>query len=47
MLDKLYESAACEKEKLVTKGAAHGESSMKEPDTYYEKVSGFIAKYLN
>ncbi|HOD93385.1 MAG TPA: alpha/beta hydrolase [Clostridia bacterium] len=47
MLDKLYESAACEKEKLVIKGAAHGESSMKEPDTYYEKVSGFIAKYLN
>lgn len=46
MLDQLYSNASCEKDKLVIHNAAHGESSAKEPDTYYEKVSGFIAKYL-
>ncbi len=47
MLNILYENASCEKDYLVIKGAVHGEASAKEPDTYYEKVSGFIDKYIN
>ena len=47
MLNILYENASCEKDYLVIKEAVHGEASAKEPDTYYEKVSGFIDKYIN
>ncbi|MFA5340380.1 MAG: alpha/beta hydrolase [Clostridia bacterium] len=46
MLDRLYDNASCQKDKLVIRNAIHGESSSKEPDTYYEKVSGFIANYI-
>lgn len=47
MLDTLYENAACEKDKLVIPGAAHGEASSKDSDTYNKKVSEFIKKYIN
>jgi len=45
MLDKVYEAAACEKEKLTFPGAAHGESQY-QTEKYYGAVKRFIEKYL-
>jgi len=45
MLDKVYEAAACEKEKLSFPGAGHGESSY-QPEIYYPAIKRFIGKYL-
>ena len=46
MLDKVYEAAASEKEKLVVKGAEHGQSSAVNPEIYWSTVDNFIARYL-
>ncbi|MBR3133137.1 MAG: alpha/beta hydrolase [Clostridia bacterium] len=46
MLDKVYDAASCEKEKLVIEGAGHTESSTKNPELYWKTVDDFIAKYL-
>lgn len=46
MLDKVYQAANCEKEKLVIKGAAHVASSGVNPDLYWKTIDGFIEKYI-
>ena len=47
MLDKVYEAAACEKEKLIIEGATHGQSSAVNPEKYWSTVDNFIEKYLD
>ena len=47
MLETVYETACCEKEKLIVKGATHGLSSATEPELYWNTVNRFIDKYLN
>ncbi|MFA7672436.1 MAG: alpha/beta hydrolase [Clostridia bacterium] len=46
MLDELYSSASCEKDILIVPGAAHGESAAREPQMYWNKVWGFVNKYI-
>ena len=46
MLDKLYESANCKKEKLVIKNAGHAEAQWIEPEKYWHTVRKFIKKYI-
>ena len=45
MAKKLYATANCEKELLVTKGANHEMSALMYPDLYWGKVWKFIEKY--
>jgi len=45
MLDRVYEAAACEKERITFPGAGHGESA-NQPERYYGAVKAFIEKYL-
>lgn len=47
MLDKIYDAAACEKEKYVVEGAGHAVSAMVAGDAYGEKVEKFVNKYIN
>lgn len=46
MLDKVYASANCPKEKLVINGAGHVGSSSKNPKLYWSTVENFLAKYV-
>lgn len=46
MLDKIYENAACEKEKLEIEEAGHGESSEINPEKYWGTIRRFIEKYI-
>lgn len=46
MLDKVYDAAACEKEKLVIKGANHAESSRVNPDLYWSTIEKFLGKHV-
>jgi len=46
MLDLLYDSANCEKQKLVIEGAAHAESVGVNPDLYWKTIDEFIEKYV-
>ena len=46
MLEKLYNTADCKKEKLVIKGAAHAEAQMIEPEKYWNTVRKFIKRYI-
>lgn len=45
MLEKVYQAASCEKEKLVIKGATHAEASSVNPNLYWETIDEFIEKY--
>ena len=45
MLDKVYEAAACEKEKLAVPGAKHAESGY-QTELYYGTMKKFIDKYM-
>ena len=45
MFGKIYEAAACEKEKITFPGASHGGSS-DNTEEYYGAVRSFIDKYL-
>ena len=45
MLHKLYDAAACEKEKLVVPGADHGEA-MYQPELFYGTIRKFLDRYL-
>jgi len=45
MLDKIFEAAACEKEKLTFPGAGHGESAY-QTELYYGAIKSFIEKHL-
>lgn len=46
MLDKVYEAANCEKEKLIVPGASHAASAEIAPDLYKKTVEAFLAKYI-
>lgn len=47
MLDKVYEAANCQKEKLVVKGAGHAASAEMEPELYTKTVTDFLNKYIS
>lgn len=47
MLDVVYESANCEKQKLVIEGAAHAVASSVNPKLYWDTIDEFIGKYIN
>lgn len=47
MLDKVYEAATCEKEKLVVEGAGHGGSASVLGDEYWQTVDTFLNKYVS
>ena len=46
MLDKLYDVANCEKEKLVIKNAGHAEAQVVDPEKYWHTVRKFIKRYI-
>lgn len=46
MLDKVYNAANCEKEKLVIEGAEHGMASTINPELYWQTIDRFIEKYI-
>lgn len=46
MQDELYESANCEKEKLVIYGAGHAESHTVNETLYWNTIENFIKKYI-
>ena len=46
MLDKLYKSANCKKQKLIIKNAGHAEAQWIEPEKYWHTVRKFIKKYI-
>lgn len=46
MIDKVYDAANVEKEKLVVSGAVHGASSSVLGDEYWVRVFDFIEKYM-
>lgn len=46
MLDKVYDAATVEKEKLVVEGAEHTRSVYVNPELYWNTVSNFINKHL-
>jgi len=46
MLDKLYNSANCQKEKLVIENAGHVEAQKVNPEKYWHTVRKFIKRYL-
>lgn len=46
MLDKIYNSANCEKEKLEIEEATHAESANVNPEKYWSTIETFIKKYI-
>ena len=46
MHDELYESAICEKEKLVIYGAGHAESHIVNKELYWKTIETFINKHI-
>lgn len=46
MLEKIYESARCEKEKLEIDEAAHAECANVNPEKYWSTIEGFIKKHI-
>lgn len=46
MLDKVYEAANVEKEKLVIAEAGHADSEKVNPELYWNTVWGFVDKYI-
>ena len=44
MLNKIYNNAACEKQKLEIEGAAHAESEIINPTQYWSTIQSFINK---
>lgn len=42
----LYQSAACEKERLVVSGATHAASGYCYPEIYWDAITKFINKYI-
>lgn len=45
MLDVVYDAAACPKEKLVIKGAAHAKAMDTDPELYWKTIFDFIEKW--
>lgn len=46
MMEELYEAAVCEKERYLVTGAIHEETSTFDEDDYWNRVWGFIGKYV-
>ncbi len=46
MLDKVYEAATVDKEKLVIAEAGHADSEKVNPELYWSTVWGFVGKYI-
>ena len=46
MLEKVYEAASCDKEKLVIHGAGHGMSSTVNSELYWKTIDEFMVKYF-
>lgn len=46
MLDILYNSCSCPKDKVVIEGANHAESVKINPKLYWEKIDAFIKNYI-
>lgn len=46
MLDKVYDAANVDKEKLLIKGAGHGMSSSADKEKYWNSIKNFINKYI-
>ncbi|CAH0207394.1 2-succinyl-6-hydroxy-2, 4-cyclohexadiene-1-carboxylate synthase [Peribacillus simplex] len=46
MLDDVYNAANVDKEKLIISGAGHGEAELVDPEKYWNKVWGFVDKYM-
>lgn len=46
MLDKLFNSAQCQKEKLVVKNAGHAEAQYIDSQKYWHTVKKFIKRYI-
>lgn len=47
MLEKVYQAAACPKEKLAVDGAAHAESCRVNPQLYWNTVFDFIGRWMS
>lgn len=45
MLDKVYEAASCEKEKLVIEGAEHARAMDTDPKLYWGTIKEFLGRY--
>ena len=46
MLDKVYEAAACEKEKVTIPNAPHARNACANPELYWNSILNFINKYI-
>ncbi|MCM3389641.1 alpha/beta hydrolase [Ureibacillus chungkukjangi] len=46
MLEEVYAAAAVEKEKLIIKGAGHGEAEKVDPETYWRTVWEFVGRFI-
>ena len=46
MLDKVYEAAACEKEKVTIPNAPHARNACANPELYWTSILNFIERYL-
>ncbi len=46
MLDKVYNAAACEKEKVTIPNSPHARNACTDPELYWNSICGFINKYL-
>ena len=46
MLDKVYEAAACEKEKVTIKDSPHARNACANPELYWNSILNFINKYI-
>lgn len=46
MLDKVYEAAACEKEKVTIPDSPHARNACKNPELYWSSIINFINKHI-
>lgn len=46
MLDKVYEAATCEKEKVTIPNAPHARNACADPELYWSSIQNFINRYL-
>ena len=46
MLDKVYNAAACEKEKVTIPNSPHARNACANPELYWNSICGFISKYI-
>ena len=46
MLDEVYDAATVEKEKLIIKGAGHGDAEKVDPETYWNTVWSFVERFM-